>query len=101
MSQPKKLTDSEFAEIKQFQTKQQETIVKLGLLQAEKMELDQLISNYVEKEKQIREEWLSVQNLGKSITDKILKTYGEGNLNMETGTFAPIATMVTPEQRKV
>jgi hypothetical protein len=92
MSQPIKITESEFAEIKMLQSKFQESIFKLGNLQIEKMELDRLVTGFVEKEKKLKEEWASLQQLERSLLDRMVKTYGEGNLNMNDGTFAPTVT---------
>lgn len=82
-----KIKEEELVEIRMLHTKFQECIQKLGTLQIEKMELDNLVTSFVEKEKKLKEEWSSLQQLEKSLLDKIVKTYGEGNLNMEDGTF--------------
>jgi hypothetical protein len=84
-----KLPDNEIAEIKMLQSKFQESIYKLGSLQVEKLELDRLVTEFIEKEKKLKEEWASLQKLERSLLDKIVKTYGEGSLNMSDGTFAP------------
>ena len=102
MSQTKKLTDSEFSEVKMLQGKVQESIFKLGNLQVEKMELDRLVTQFVENEKKLKEEWQSLQRLERSLLDKIVEKYGEGNLNMVDGTFVSAAPIVTQEEpRKV
>jgi len=87
MSQVKKITESEFAEIKMLQSKFQEIIFKLGNLQVEKMELDRMVTEFVEKEKRLKDEWVSLQKLEQGLLDKIIKVYGEGNLDMNDGTF--------------
>lgn len=84
-----KLPDNEIAEIKMLQTKFQECIYKLGNLQVEKMELDKLVSEFIDNEKKLKEEWGSLQKMEKSLLDKIVQTYGEGSLNMSDGTFVP------------
>ena len=89
MSQPIKITESELAEIRMLQSKFQESIFKLGNLQVEKMQLDAAVTAFVEKEKQLKEEWTSLQKLEQGLLDKIVKSYGEGNLNMADGTFTP------------
>jgi hypothetical protein len=102
MSQIKKLTDAEFSEIKMLQGKFQESTFKLGTLQIEKMELDRLVSQFVENEKRLKDEWQSLQKLERSLLDKIVEKYGEGNLNMVDGTFVSNTPVVTQEeQRKV
>ncbi|HQI45157.1 MAG TPA: hypothetical protein PLC59_03795 [Bacteroidales bacterium] len=87
MSQTIKITESEFSEIKMLQGKFQESIFKLGSLQVEKMELDRLVTDFVEKEKKLKEEWISLQKLEQGLLDKLIQKYGEGNLNMTDGTF--------------
>lgn len=89
MSQPIKITESELAEIRMLQSKFQESIFKLGNLQVEKMQLDAAVTDFVEKEKRLKEEWTSLQKLEQGLLDKIIKSYGEGNLNMNDGTFTP------------
>ena len=98
MSQPTKLTDAEFSEIKLLQGKFQEITIKLGTLQIEKMNLDQMVNEFVEKEKRLKEEWLSLKKLDH---DRIVDTYGEGGINMTDGTFISSAKMVIEEQRKI
>ena len=90
-----KLPENELAEIKMLQSKFQENIYKMGSLQVEKMELDRLVTEFIEKEKRLKEEWASLQKLEQSLLDKIVKTYGEGNLNMSDGTL----TIVTQAQK--
>jgi hypothetical protein len=89
MSQSIKITESEFAEIKMLQNKFQESIQRLGLLGVEKMELDRLVTEFVEKEKKLKDEWISLQKLEQGLLDKIIAKYGEGNLSMSDGTFIP------------
>lgn len=96
-----KLPDNEIAEIKMLQSKFQESIYKLGSLQIEKMELDRLVTEFIDKEKKLKEEWTSLQKLEQSLLDKIVKTYGEGNLNMSDGTFAPTVAPTVPVPHKV
>jgi hypothetical protein len=51
------------------------------------MELDRLVTDFVEKEKKLKEEWISLQKLEQGLLDKLIQKYGEGNLNMTDGTF--------------
>ena len=92
MSQQIKITESELAEIKMLQGKFQETIIKLGNLGAEEIEVDRLVTEYTEKKKKFKEEWVNLQKLEKGLLDKIVQKYGEGNLNINDGTF----TSITP-----
>lgn len=87
--QPIKIDDATLSEIKMLQGKFQEMIYKMGNLQVEKMELDALVANFIEKEKQIKDEWASLKKLDEGVLDKIVKAYGEGSMNMTDGTFTP------------
>jgi hypothetical protein len=89
MNEPIKIKEEELAEIKMLQAKFQESIFKLGNLQIEKMDLDRMVTEFVEKEKLLKEEWISLQKLERGLMDKIVKNYGEGSLNISLGTFIP------------
>lgn len=89
-NQTKKISESELSEIKLLQSKFQESIFKLGNLQVEKMELDRMVTEFVDKEKKLKEEWITLQKMERELLDKIVTNYGVGNLNMTDGTFTPI-----------
>ena len=91
MSETKKITENELAEVKMLQSKFQESIYRMGNLYVEKMNLDAAVEAFVDREKKLKEEWSSLQKLEQSLLDKIVKTYGEGSLNMNDGTFTPTA----------
>jgi len=96
MNQPVKITDAELAEIKMLQTKFQDTLGKFGLLGVEKMNFDRAVAEHIEKEKKTKEEWVTLQKMEQDLLDKIVKTYGTGNLNMADGTFTPADGTFTP-----
>ena len=87
MSQPKKITEAELAEIRMLQGKYQEIITKLGLLAVERRDLNKTLANLSERETKANEEWDSLQKLEQGLLDKIIKVYGEGHLDMSDGTF--------------
>ena len=95
MPQPIKITEQEFSEIRLLQGKFQEQILKMGTLHAEKIELDRAVTAFVEKEKKLKEEWLSLQKLEEGLLDKVIEKYGEGSLNMLNGTFTPVSAPTT------
>ena len=89
MSQPGKISEAELAEIKMLQEKFQESTYKFGILQIEKIELDDAVTKFLEKEKKIKEEWTSLKKLEEDLLNKIVKNYGEGSLNINDGVFVP------------
>jgi hypothetical protein len=84
-----KISEAELAEVKMLQSKFQAMVFKFGELQIEKMELDRMVSEFVAKEKGLKEGWQNLQKLEQDLIDTIIKKYGEGNLNMNDGTFTP------------
>ena len=92
---PKKIDDSTWAEIKMLQGKFEELHGRFGNLGIEKMELDNAVSEFVERERKLKEEWASLKKLDADLRDKLVTTYGEGSLNMENGTFIPPASPPT------
>ena len=86
----KKIDDASYSEIKMLQGKFQELIFSMGSLQVERIELDRLVTEFVEKEKRLKEEWIAFKKTDERLRDKLVATYGEGSLNMENGTFTPV-----------
>lgn len=89
MSTQIQIKQEELSQIKQLQSKFQSSIMKMGQLQVEKMELDKAVNDFLENEKKLKEEWISLQKEEQAILDNIIKTYGEGSLDMTNGTFIP------------
>ena len=86
---PIKLNEAELQEIHALQAKIQQAVTKFGHFHIEKMELDKANANYVIAEKTLKDEWNTLQANEKEILNKILSSYGEGNLSLLDGTFIP------------
>lgn len=84
-----KISDDYLAEVKMLQGKFQEMVFKFGNLGIEKLELDRLVTEFVAKEKGLKDEWTNLQKLEKDLMDKIVQKHGEGNLDLKDGTFTP------------
>ena len=94
-----KIAETMFSEIKMLQDKFQELHGKFGNLGIEKMELDRIINDFVEREKKLKEEWITLKKLDEGLRDKLVKTYGEGSLNMADGTFTSTAPPTVPPSK--
>jgi len=92
MNEVTKISEAELAEIRMLQGKFQEMVFKFGELQLEKMGLDQQVATFVEKEKSLKEQWTNLQKMEKDLMDKVVQKYGEGNLNINDGSFLPTVT---------
>ena len=89
MSDSIKISDDELAEIKMLQNKLSQKIFELGNLGVEKIELDKMVQSFVDKDKKLREEWAGLQKLEQDFVNKLIKKYGEGDLDLKAGLFSP------------
>lgn len=87
---PIKIKDTELEEIKTLQTKFQTLHRKFGDIGIEKLQLDALIADFIEREKKVKEEWSALQKSEQELLDRFVRTYGTGNLNMTDGTFTSV-----------
>lgn len=84
-----KISNDELAEIKMLQNKISKKIFEFGNLSVEKIEIDRMVQSFVERDKKLREEWISLQKLEQEFVDKLIKKYGEGDLDIQEGTYSP------------
>ncbi|TRO55757.1 hypothetical protein E2P64_06640 [Candidatus Bathyarchaeota archaeon] len=89
MSEVIKISESELAEVRMLNGKFRGMVIEFGELGIEKMELDRMVSEFVAKEKSLKEKWQNLQKIEKELMDKVVQKYGEGDLNIEDGTFTP------------
>lgn len=82
-----KIAESDLAEIKMLQGKFQGMILQFGNLGIEKLELDRMVNDFINREKSLKEDWGNLQRLERDLMDRMVKNYGEGNLNVADGTF--------------
>lgn len=85
-----KITDEEMAEIRSIQTNVQKKIFEFGNLTIERIALKKAILEQEEKEKVAEEELGQLQKMERDLLGRLSKRYGDGQLNMENGTFTPV-----------
>jgi len=83
---PVKLKESEMSDIKQLQSNIQQTLLRFGTLKVERLNLENA-------EKETEAAWINLQKTEKDLLNKILSSYGEGNLSLTDGTFTPSSTV--------
>jgi hypothetical protein len=93
-----KITEEELVEIRNLQTKYQDTQFAFGKLYLEKMQIDNMLQTFKEKEAKLQEKWEKCNKLEQDTLDKLLKKYGEGQLDIKEGVF--IAEKSIPEKIK-
>jgi hypothetical protein len=87
MAETKKLTDAEMSEIRNFQNTYSEITAKLGRLSVQKM-LMEIDLNALESEINKQQEAYKTTNQSEQeFLQKISSTYGDGQVNLDTGEF--------------
>lgn len=89
MKEPIKIENSELQEFYQLKEEIQKNTFELGVLYLEKMELDSLIKSFSEKENELRNKVGEFKQKESELMERILKKYGEGNLDIKNGIFTP------------
>jgi hypothetical protein len=89
MSQEIKLTPQEIEELKSIQLTYQEKTFQFGQLYIDKLNLTEKQKEIELAESKLKQELLDNQKKEKSWMDNISIKYGEGSLNLSTGTFIP------------
>lgn len=87
MSETIKMTDSEVAEIRMLQTKFQEKKFFFGQLYLEKRQIEDALKKVAEAEAKANNEWDNLLKMENDLINGLLKKYGEGQLDLNAGTF--------------
>jgi len=85
----KKFTPEELAKLKELRTKYDTVSYTLGQLRIEQELLNEQVARLKEAETQLITDYKTLQIEEKAIADEIVKKYGNGEINIETGEFTP------------
>lgn len=89
MNEIKKFTNEEIEEVRKIQQKYQDVVNLFGQLYISRLEIEEGFRILSEKEKTAQKELGDVQTSSDVWVKKIIDKYGEGNLNIQDGTFTP------------
>ena len=92
MKEPSKLTEQEVVEIKKLQEKFQNQIYKFGHLTIRRIKTEQTLKQINEKETLLVKELENLEGEENKLIENFLSKYGEGRLDLSTGTFVPETT---------
>ena len=87
MNEQIKMTDGELTEVRTLQDKFQQKTVQLGLLYLHKLKTERALKGIVKQEDQIVSDWDSLEKAETDLINKLLEKYGEGSLDLQSGTF--------------
>lgn len=89
MAEPIKIEQEELQEFYKLKDEIQRNTFEFGVLYLEKMELDALYKSMSEKENELRNKVDEFRQKESELMNRILKKYGEGNLDIKNGIFTP------------
>jgi hypothetical protein len=87
MSEKIKMTDNEIAEVKMLQEKFQQKIFQMGQWYLQNMDAKARTKAVNEQATKLEDEWNGLQKMETELIDKLLTKYGEGSLDLQSGTF--------------
>lgn len=89
MKDPIKFTQEELNELNQIQMEYQEKTLIFGQMYLDRLVLDEKYKQLADAESNYRKEYEQVQKKEEEWLTKITTKYGEGRLNIASGTFIP------------
>lgn len=100
MAEEVKFTEEEMKSIDDIQKTYVGLQNAFGRLGVSRIRLEQETDNLNKAENDIKQKYLENQTNERNFVDGITKKYGDGQLNIETGTFLPSAEEKTEEKAK-
>jgi hypothetical protein len=89
MNEQIKLTEVEVKEIRGLQDSFQKKIFQIGQLRLNKLKMEKSLAEIVKTEEKLMSEWTTLETNETTLIDTLLKKYGEGALDLTSGTFTP------------
>ena len=81
----KKITPEELENVQKVRSKYQEITVKLGQIQAQRMQITNQIEMLNKAEEDLRKEWSNTQTEEQSAISDLQEKYGKVNINLDSG----------------
>lgn len=89
MTEEIKFSPEELGNIKKLQEEFNRKMFEFGQLYLRRMELDSAFKDLIETEKKIQEDYSGLQKQETDLLAQLTQKYGEGQLNINDGTFIP------------
>jgi hypothetical protein len=84
------LTQEEIQQIKELQTKYNQTILEIGAAEAQLIVFQENIEKLTEAKKGLVSDLKTIEQKESELVKTLQEKYGQGSINIETGEIAPI-----------
>jgi oligoribonuclease NrnB/cAMP/cGMP phosphodiesterase (DHH superfamily) len=84
-----KLTQEEIQQIKELQTKYNQTILEIGAAEAQLIIFQENIEKLTEAKKGLVSDLKTIEQKESELVKSLQEKYGQGNINIETGEITP------------
>jgi hypothetical protein len=89
MNEQIKLADAEIVEIRKLQEDYKTKMFQIGQLHVNRLMMEDSLKELIHNEDHLKSEWKAIQKAENDLIDKLLKKYGEGALDINSGIFVP------------
>jgi oligoribonuclease NrnB/cAMP/cGMP phosphodiesterase (DHH superfamily) len=84
-----KLTQEEIQQIKELQTRYNQTILEIGAAEAQLIVFQENIEKLTEAKKGLVSDLKTIEQKESELVKSLQEKYGQGNINIETGEITP------------
>ena len=84
------LTTEELQSIKDLQSKYNQTIFEIGVVEAQKIALNEQVEKLESNKKQLVNDLATIEQKESELTNSLQEKYGTGSINPETGEITSI-----------
>lgn len=89
MSEKIKFSEDELKQIANLQSKYEHTLFRMGETQIRRYMINEEIEKLKTIENELKEKYMGIQKEEEDILNELSNKYGEGELDIKTGTFTP------------
>jgi hypothetical protein len=85
------IDEKDIAKVKEFRTEFAEVTARIGEIEVERLNAVMILENITAAQSNLSDKFRSLRSGEREITEEFQKKYGEGEFNIEEGTFTPIS----------
>ena len=85
------IDSNDIERVKKFRNEYAEVTARIGEVEVERLNLELMLANIDSVKDNLSQKFSSLRNEEQNITKEFTKKYGNGEFDMENGTFTPIS----------